>query len=88
MFYDRLATWAAAPEMRLAAASIDPVWLPSLVAELSRIGFDPVVERTRSDVLRFAEFRHEMLREFAAVAAIPSGPSVPSSASSSPGDPA
>ncbi len=88
VFYDRLATWAAAPEMRLAAASIDPVWLPSLVAELSRIGFDPVVERTRSDVLRFAEFRHEMLREFAAVAAIPSGPSVPSSASSSPGDPA
>lgn len=93
VFYDRLATWAAAPEMRLAAASIDPVWLPSLVAELSRIGFDPVVERTRSEVLRFAEFRHEMLREFAQIPAADtaeasSDPSVPPSTSSSPGDPA
>jgi hypothetical protein len=91
VFYDRLATWAAAPELRLAAASIDPVWLPGLVAELSRIGFDPVVERTRSEVLGLTEFRHEMRREFAAISSSgpsSSGPSFPPSTSSSPGDPA
>jgi len=67
VFYDRLATWATAPEMRVAAAAIDPAWLPSLVVELSRIGFDPTVERTRRDVLAIAEFRHEMHREFDAI---------------------
>ena len=74
VFYDRIATWATAPEMRLAAASIDPAWLPSLVVELSRIGFDPVVERTRRDVLALAEFRHEMHREFDAIDAPTSTP--------------
>jgi hypothetical protein len=54
--------------MCLAAASMDTVWLPTLIAELSRIGFDPVIERTRTEVLRAAEFRHAMLLEFAAAA--------------------
>ncbi len=71
VFYDRMATWATAPEMRLAAAAIDPVWLPSLVVELGRIGFDPAVERTRREVLVFAEFRHEMHREFATLHRVP-----------------
>lgn len=66
VFHERLATWNTAREMCLAAASIDPVWLPTLIAELSRIGFDPVIERTRTEVLRAAEFRHAMLLEFAA----------------------
>ena len=74
VFYDRLATWATAPEMRLAAASIDAAWLPSLVAELARIGFDPTVERTRREVLALAEFRHEMHREFGALRASLAGP--------------
>lgn len=67
VFHERLATWNTAREMCLAAASIDPVWLPTLIAELSRIGFDPVIERTRREVLTAAEFRHAMLLEFAAV---------------------
>jgi hypothetical protein len=67
VFHERLATWNTAREMCLAAASIDPVWLPTLIAELSRIGFDPVIERTRREVLGAAEFRHAMLLEFADV---------------------
>lgn len=66
-FHERAATWNTARELRLAVAAIDPQWLPALVAELSRLAFDPVVERTRGEVLAAAEFRHAMLLEFAAV---------------------
>lgn len=86
VFHERLATWNTAREMCLAAASIDPVWLPTLCAELSRIGFDPTIERTRREVLGAAEFRHAMLLEFSAVEP-PSTPHDPPSAPpTTPGD--
>lgn len=64
VFHERAATWNTARELCLAVASIDPAWLPALVAQLSRLPFDPVVERTRREVLAAAEFRHAMLTEF------------------------
>jgi hypothetical protein len=64
VFVDHLATWAAAPQLRLIAAAVDPSWLPTLVAELSRLPFHAPTERTRADVLALAEFRHAMVREF------------------------
>lgn len=63
VFVDGLATWAAAAQLRLLVAAVDPRWLPALVVELSRLPFHPATERTRSDVLGLAEFRAEMLRE-------------------------
>ena len=83
VFHERTATWAAARELALAAASIDPVWLPTLIAQLARIGFDPTIERTRREVLAAAEFRHAMLLEWSARPTYPSRPSDPI-----PGDPA
>lgn len=67
VFHDQLATWAHAREMCLAVASIERRWLPSLVAELSRLAFSPVTERTRREVLTAAEFRHAMLLEWEAL---------------------
>jgi hypothetical protein len=64
VFHDGLATWAAAPQLRLAVASLPPDRLPSLVVELSRLSFSAVTERTRADLLRLVEFRAEMLREW------------------------
>lgn len=62
-FVDRVATWAAAPQLRLLVASLDPTWLPALVADLSGLRFDVTVERTRADLLGFTEFRMAMLAE-------------------------
>jgi hypothetical protein len=76
VFVDHLASWAAAPELRLVVAAIDPAWLPTLVAELSRLAFHAPTERTRADVLALAEFRFEMVREFER-AAPPLDPTVP-----------
>jgi hypothetical protein len=64
-----LATWASAPQLRVVVASLDPVWLPTVVTDLSRIGFDPHLERTRAELVALAEFRHAMLAEFAAALA-------------------
>lgn len=69
LVHDGQATWAAAPQLRSIVAGLDPAWLPSLVAELSRLRFDPGTERTRADLLRLAEFRAEMLREWDRAAA-------------------
>ena len=63
-FADRAATWAVAPQLRLLVASIDPLWLPALVGGLSQLQFDVASERTRADLLGFAEFRMAMLAEF------------------------
>ena len=67
------ATWAAAPELRRLVASIDPVWLPSLIAGLSALPFRVSTERTRAELLSLAEFRHAMLVEFRSAA----GPDAP-----------
>lgn len=60
-FADHAATWAAAPQLRLAVASIEPRWLPALVLELNRAGFNPVTERSRVDLLGLAQVRHELI---------------------------
>jgi hypothetical protein len=77
VFVDHLASWAAAPQLRLVAAAVDPPWLPALVAELSRLPFHAPTERTRAAVVALAEFRFEMVREFER-AASPPAPTVPS----------
>ena len=41
VFVDGMATWAAAPQLRLIVASLDPAWLPALVAQLSRLCSTP-----------------------------------------------
>lgn len=64
VFVDGLATWAVAPQLRQLVAAIDPRWLPTLVAELSRLPFHGGSERTRADLLALAEFRHAMINEF------------------------
>jgi hypothetical protein len=69
VFMDGMATWAAAPQLRLVVAALEPARLPALVVELSRLSFDPVTERTRAELLRLAEFRGEMLREWDRAAA-------------------
>lgn len=69
VFMDGTATWAAAPQLRLVVAALDPARLPAVVVELSRLSFDPVTERTRADVLRLTEFRAGMLREWDVAAA-------------------
>ena len=66
LFVDGQATWATAGQLRILTAAIDPVWLPSLVVELSRMPFQAGTERTRADVLGLAEFRLEMHREIEA----------------------
>ncbi|MEX1105166.1 MAG: hypothetical protein WEB78_03120, partial [Ilumatobacteraceae bacterium] len=68
---------AAAGQLRILAAAIDPAWLPALVVELSRLSFDAPSERTRADIVGLADFRLEMHREFAASVAAPT--SVPPS---------
>jgi hypothetical protein len=62
-FHDRSATWAAAAQIRLAVAALDPVWLSPLILELNRAPFHPVTERTRVDLLGVAQLRAEMIRE-------------------------
>lgn len=57
------ATWAAAPQLRLAVAALDPAALPALVAGLSRLPYQASVERTRAELLALAEFRHAMVLE-------------------------
>ena len=80
LFVDGQATWATAGQLRILTAAIDPVWLPSLVVELSRMPFQAGTERTRADVLGLAEFRLEMHREIdAARIAVAPSPSAPSS---------
>jgi hypothetical protein len=71
VFVDGLATWAAAPQLRLTVAAIDPVWLPALVVQLSRLPFLSSTERTRAEVLGLTEFRVAMLREFDRAALTP-----------------
>jgi hypothetical protein len=61
-FEERTATWAAAGQIRLAVASIEPRWLPSLILELNRAPFHAVTERTRVDLLGVAQLRDEMIR--------------------------
>ncbi|MCU1394664.1 MAG: hypothetical protein JWM34_3092 [Ilumatobacteraceae bacterium] len=61
-FHDRTATWAAAGQIRLAVASIDPTWLSPLILELNRAPFHAVTERTRVDLLGLAQLRDEVVR--------------------------
>jgi hypothetical protein len=65
-FVERAVTWAAAPQLRLVVAALEPAWLPRLVAGLSSLPFDPPAERTRHEIIGLAEFRAEMIREFEA----------------------
>ena len=60
-FVDRTASWAAAGQIRLALAGIEPTWLPALIVELNRAPFHPVTERTRVDLLGVAQLRSEMI---------------------------
>lgn len=76
------ATWVAAPQLRLAVAGMPAAALPRVSAELSRLAFDPHLERTRADLVDLAEFRHAMHLEFAearSAAARPGAPIVPPS---------
>ena len=60
-FAERQATWAAAPQLRIAVASLHPEWLAALILELNRAAFNPVTERTRVDLLGLARVRREMV---------------------------
>ena len=60
-FADRSATWAAAAQMRLVAAALEPVWLPTLLRELNRAPFHALTERTRVDLMGLAQLRSEMI---------------------------
>ncbi len=60
-FADRSATWAAAAQMRLTAAAIDPVWLPTLISGLHHAPFHATTERTRVDLLGVAQLRWEIV---------------------------
>ena len=62
-FHDRTATWAAAAQIRLSVAALDPTWLPPLILELNRAPFHAVTERTRVDLLGVAQVRDEMIRQ-------------------------
>jgi hypothetical protein len=64
-FAERAVTWAVAPQLRQVVAALDPAWHPRLVAELSALPFDPSSERTRREIIALAEFRAEMIRDFA-----------------------
>jgi hypothetical protein len=90
VFVDHLASWAAAPQLRLVVAAVDPAWLPALVAELSRLSFHAPTERTRADVLSLAEFRLAMVHEFdsaARSAARTAAPAAPDPSAAREGDP-
>ena len=60
-FGDRSATWAAAGQLRVAVAAIEPQWLPSLIRALNQAPFNAVTERTRVDLTGVAQLRHEMV---------------------------
>ncbi|CAB4804637.1 unannotated protein [freshwater metagenome] len=60
-FAERQATWAAAPQLRIAVAALHPEWLAALILELNRAAFNPVTERTRVDLLGLARVRREMV---------------------------
>lgn len=60
-FLERLATWAAAPQLRIAVAAIDATWLAALVLELNRAPFHPVTERTRVELLGLAQARRDLI---------------------------
>ncbi len=60
-FADGSATWAAAPQLRVAVAAIDPTWLPALVLELNRAQFRAPTERTRVDLLGVAQLRRDII---------------------------
>jgi len=64
-FAERAVTWAAAPQLRHVVAALDPAWLARLGAELSSTAYDPPGERTRREIIALADFRNEMVREFA-----------------------
>ena len=66
-----IATWAVAPELRRAVAALDPTALPALIVGLSRLSYHSVVERTRSELISLAEFRHAMVLELPASSADP-----------------
>jgi hypothetical protein len=81
LFADESATWNTTQQLTLLAASIDPAWLPPLVADLSRLRFNVTTERTRAAVLGLAEHRHAMVQSFehARTHPRPDGPSHPES---------
>ncbi len=68
-FAERQATWAAAPQLRTAVASLHPEWLAALILELNRAAFNTVTERTRLDLLGLARVRREMVAELQPAAA-------------------
>ena len=61
-FHDHTATWAAAGQMRIAVASLDPTWLPPLIRDLNGAPFHAVTERTRVELLGVAQLRDEINR--------------------------
>ncbi len=67
-FHERAATWAAAPQLRHLVISLEPRWLAALIADLAGLPFDDQSQRTRTELLRLAEFRDAMVREFHASA--------------------
>lgn len=66
-FSEGVAHWAAAPQLRLATAAIEPNWLTALTTGLNRVSFSAATERTRVDLIMLAQFRSDMLVALAAV---------------------
>jgi hypothetical protein len=64
-FAERSATWAAAAQMRIAAAAIDAAWLPTLIRGLHHAPFHATTERTRVDLLGLAQLRNEIITSMA-----------------------
>jgi hypothetical protein len=79
-FLQQLATWAAAPQLRLAVASIDPAWLPALVQQLNRTPFSPITERARVDLLGLAQARRDMVMVLQPLPAAPTESASPNPA--------
>ena len=64
-FHERGATWAAAPQLRIAVTLLPARWLPALIVELGRLPFAALTERTRIDLLGLAKARAELIAALA-----------------------
>jgi hypothetical protein len=71
MFLDRSASWAAAAQLRIAVAAIDPEWLNAMEVELNRAPFNATTERTRVELSGLVQARRQMITALAV--ALPRG---------------
>jgi hypothetical protein len=74
---DGRATWAALPQLQQLVAGLTPDALASFLASVGQQATTALTARTSAALTDLAEFRSEMLREFAAAAA----PNAPNAAS-------